>query len=177
MGDATTPADREAIWRTTLHDELRAIAARHMAREREGHTLDPTAIVHEVWLRMADRSWQGRTHVKAVAARMIARVLVDHARARAADKRGGDRTRVPLEGIDGPDGAERVDPVDALALRDALERLGAAHERPARVVELRVFGGLTLEEVAAALGVGRDTAKLDWRFARAWLHRELGGDA
>ncbi len=160
-----------------LYGELRAAADRHMRNEPGDHTLQPTAVVHEAWLRFRDhdRLWQGATHFKALAARTMRRVLVDHARARRAERRGGDRRREPLDGAMLTEGSE---PVDALSLEAALAELGRRSERQMRVIELRFFGGLSQVETAQALGVSEETVKRDWRLARAWLHRELdrGGE-
>lgn len=144
-----------------------------MRDERAGHTLTPTALVHEVYLRLVDESridWTDRARFFAIAARAMRQILVDHARARAAAKRGGGLLRVTISGNDiaGGDGA-----LDALALSDAFERLGARDERAASVAEMRVFGGLTHEEIAHALGVSRRTVDSDWTFARRWLSRAL----
>jgi RNA polymerase sigma factor (TIGR02999 family) len=159
-----------------LYAELREIAGRHMRRERPDHTLQPTALVHEAFLRMAGStplSAQDRTHFLRAASQAMRRVLVDHARARNAQKRGGALHVTLDEAIAGaPQPA-----VDMLALDDALDRLGAAEPRWAQVVELRYFAGLEIPEVAAALGVSPATVKRDWQFARAWLSRELGPDA
>jgi RNA polymerase sigma-70 factor, ECF subfamily len=154
-----------------LYAELHEIAARHMHGERADHTLQPTALVHEAFLRLAgsNGSFEDRTHFLRAASQAMRRVLVDHARARNAAKRGG-ALRVTLdEGLAGHD-----DPlVDLLVLDDALTRLAEAEPRWAQVVELRYFGGLEVTEVAAALGVSTATVKRDWRFARAWLARAL----
>jgi RNA polymerase sigma factor (TIGR02999 family) len=147
-----------------------------MRRERPDHTLQPTALVHEAFLRMAGRtplSVQDRTHFLRAASQAMRRVLVDHARARNAQKRGAALHVTLDEAVAGaPQTA-----VDMLALDDALDRLGAAEPRWAQVVELRYFAGLEIPEVAAALGVSPATVKRDWQFARAWLSRELGPDA
>ena len=159
-----------------LYAELREIAGRHMRRERPDHTLQPTALVHEAFLRMAGStplSAQDRTHFLRTASQAMRRVLVDHARARNAQKRGGPLHVTLDEAIAG--GTEPA--VDMLALDDALDRLGAAEPRWAQVVELRYFAGLEIPEVAAALGVSPATVKRDWQFARAWLSKELGPDA
>lgn len=159
-----------------VYDELRAIAAEQLRHERVGHTLQPTALVHEAYLRLAklDRiNWQDRTHFHVTAAAVIRRVLVDHARARLTSKRGGGSERITLSEHNTP----IVDPnavIDVLALDEAMKKLHALAERKCRVVELRYFGGLTIQETAAALGVGTTTVEDDWAFARAWLRRELG---
>lgn len=156
-----------------IYDELRAQAAAYMREERRGHTLQPTALVHEAYLRLVGQDqmdWRGRTHFFAMAATTLRRVLVDHARARATDKRAGDRARVELSS----DGLiEMDDPHFVLDLEEALTNLASTSERQARVFEMRYLGGLSVGETAAALGVSRETVKLDWRFARAWLNREL----
>ena len=156
-----------------VYDDFRALALRHLARERAGHTLQPTALVHEAYLKLVDQTrvnWQGRTHFFAVGAQAMRRILVEHARSRRREKRGGDRQRVELD-----EGAALAPErgVDLLDLDEALKRLEALDERQARVVELRFFGGLNMVEVAQALGVSKRTAEGDWRMARAWLHREL----
>jgi RNA polymerase sigma factor (TIGR02999 family) len=156
-----------------VYAELREIAGAHMRRERPDHTLQPTALVHEAFLRMAGSaalSAQDRTHFLRTASQAMRRVLVDHARARNAQKRGGALHVTLDEAIAG----QREPAVDMLALDDALTRLGAAEPRWAQVVELRYFAGLEIPEVAAALGISPATVKRDWQFARAWLSKELG---
>lgn len=158
-----------------VYDELRRLAADYMKRERPDHTLQATALVHEAYLRLVDQKsvdWQGRNHFFSVAARMIPRVLVDHARRRLARKRGGEYHRVSLEGVLSPGDGLQAE-VDAVALAESLEKLSEHSERQARVVELRFFAGLNVEETANELGVSADTVKRDWRFARAWLSRCL----
>jgi RNA polymerase sigma-70 factor, ECF subfamily len=155
-----------------LYAELRAIAGRHMRGERAGHTLQPTALVHEAFVRLVDQRrtpWQNRAHFLAVAARTMRRILVDHARRHRAGKRDGGR-RVTLQENLALDTAA----VDVLELDEALEALRQLDERAHRVVELRFFGGLEVTEVAAVLGVSEPTVKRDWRFAKAWLARHLG---
>jgi RNA polymerase sigma factor (TIGR02999 family) len=156
-----------------VYDEFRALARHYLAQERANHTLQPTALVHEAYLKLVDQSrvdWQGRSHFFAVAAQAMRRILVDHARSRQRDKRGGGRARVLL------DEAVALSPQkdeDVLALDEALERLAQLDPRQAKVVELRFFGGMNVEEVAAALQVSKRTVEGDWTFARAWLSREL----
>ena len=155
--------------------ELRRIARRRLARERAGHTLQTTALVNEAYLRLVDQDrvrWQNRAHFFGVAARMMRRILVDHARARAASKRGSGVVAVPLEQARPP---APVSGVDVLGLDAALLRLSALDPRQGQVVELRFFGGLTVEEVAEVLGIAPITVKRDWRMARAWLFAELAG--
>jgi len=174
--DSASRGDRRAAARLLplVYEELRERAALSLRRERPSHTLQPTAIVHEAFLRLVDQTavdWRGRTHFFAVAAEMMRRVLVDHARKRGATKRGGGRTRVALdEQVASP---HANDDLDLVALDEALEELHRLSERQARVVELRYFGGLNVEDVAAVLSVSDRTVKEDWRIARAWLRRRL----
>lgn len=167
--------DRKALDRLLplVYDELREIAARHMSRERSNHTLQPTALVHEAYLRLCRREspkWEGRAHFLGVAAQAIRRILVEHARARQREKRGGGWVRVTLS--DGPAGRQDLD-LDVLALDQALERLGREDPDDQRLVELRFFGGLSLRETALVLGVTERTVQRRWNFARTWLYREL----
>lgn len=160
-----------------LYRELHGMAKRRLARERAGGTLQTTALVHEAYLRMVDQrrvDWRDRGHFLALAATMMRRVLVDRARARRAGKRGGGEAAVTLTGAE----AAGFDPaLEVLDVDRALARLAAAYPRPARVVELRFFGGLELAEIVEVLGVSERTIKRDWVFARSWLARELGGEA
>ena len=156
-----------------VHGELRRTAARCMAGERKGHTLQPTALVNEVYLRLVEINrvrWQDRAHFFAMAARLMRRVLVDHARARGYQKRGGGMPIVPLDESMTP--ASSPTP-DMLAIDDALQALEKADERKARVVELRFFGGLSVDETASVLNVSPQTVMRDWRLAKAWLLREI----
>ncbi|HEX2164170.1 MAG TPA: sigma-70 family RNA polymerase sigma factor [Thermoanaerobaculia bacterium] len=156
-----------------VYDELRRTARRFLAGERPGHTLEPTALVHEAYFRLVAQrrvEWQERAQFYAVAARSMRRILVDHARGRAAAKRGGDAAR--LEIAEAPDlGAERE--ADLVALDDALTELAALDPEKAAVVELRFFGGLSIEETASVLGCSRATVIRQWRIARAWLFEAL----
>lgn len=156
-----------------VYEELRAIAVREMRKERGDHTLQATALVHEVFLRFlgaSDLSWQSRAHFMHIAAQAMRRILVDHARARRAEKRGGEAIRVTLdEQLRAPDGQV----ADALDIDTALQHLAALDERKARVVELRIFAGLSLEDTARMLGVSEPTVKREWRFARAWMQKAL----
>ena len=157
------------------YDELRALAADFLSRERPGHTLQPTALVHEAYLRMVRFKrirWTDKTHFCRTAASVIRRLLVDFARARATEKRGSGWKHLTLTGLDGTE-SEPV--VDLLALDEALSDLSVLDERKCRVVEMRYFGGMTIEETARALDVGTTTVENDWVFARSWLRRELGG--
>lgn len=159
-----------------LYGCLRELAEKRLARERPGHTLQPTALVHEAWLRLADagpESWPDKARFVAACAQTLRRVLVDHARAHRAQKRGEGQARVTLVEIE----AEQApDQLDVLDLDEALERLESEHARTARVVELRFFGGLTVEECARCLSVSKRTVESDWQFARAWLIRALGAE-
>lgn len=152
-----------------VYDDLRALAGAWMRRERNDHTLQPTAIVNEAYLRLVDQTdarWQNQAHFFAVAARVIRRILVDHARGRNREKRGANWHRVTLGAV--PD-AWSEQAVDVVALDDALERLSSLNDRHAQVVEMRFFGGLSVQETAHVLDVSEKTVKNDWRVARAWL--------
>ncbi|MEM7247469.1 MAG: sigma-70 family RNA polymerase sigma factor [Acidobacteriota bacterium] len=158
-----------------VHRALRQIAGALMKAERHEHSLQPTALVNEAWLRLVGSDapdWENRRHFLAVAASVMRNVLVDHARERGAVKRGAGWRRVSLESSDA-DVASSATDVDVLALHQALERLERLHQRQARVIELRWFGGLSLEEAAEELGVSDWTVKNDWTIGRAWLRREL----
>ena len=156
-----------------VHDELKRMARRHMAGERPGQTLQATALVNEAFLRLVDVrrvNWQNRAHFLAMVARLMRRVLVDAARARHADKRGGEMVRVTFI----EDLAVGSDPAGELVnLDEAIEALSHLDPRKGKVVELRFFGGLSLDETAEALGVSTKTVMRDWDFAKAWLQREL----
>jgi RNA polymerase sigma factor (TIGR02999 family) len=158
-----------------VHGELHRIARRCMRGERAGHSLQATALVNEAYVRLVDTRqvrWQDRTHFLAVSARLMRRVLVDHARARLYQKRGGGAPKLTLtDGLAGSD----EQPQDVIALHDALDALAKFDERKSRVVELRVFGGLTVEETAHVLGVSVDTIMRDWKLAKTWLLREIEG--
>ena len=158
-----------------IYDELHALARRHMLGERPDHTLQTTALIHEAYLRLcgADVTWEGRVHFLAVAAQTMRRVLVDHARARGREKRGGGAVPVTLDDalVVSP---ERPD--DILALDEALARLSSLDERKAHAVELHYFGGLTYDETAAALGISAATVDRELRMAKAWLYKELRQD-
>lgn len=179
-----TPADQSVTDR--VYRELRQLAAWYIASETPGHTLQPTALVHEAYVRMAPGlAGEGLSHPQflALAARVMRNVLVDHARRHLATKRGGpglgdvsgaSRTRVTLDHAENTK-ADCAD-ADVLALHEALERLATLSERQARVVEARYFAGLSVEQTASALGVSPRTVEVDWSIARAWLARELGPD-
>ena len=158
-----------------VYDELRRLAAAALRRERADHTLQPTALVHEAFLRLVDvpeSRLQDRSHFVAIAARAMRRVLVDHARGKHALKRGRSEVRIPIDDVDVASATSTE--VDLVALDEALGRLATFDERQARIVELRFFGGLTVEETAALIGASPRTVKRDWHMARAWLKRELG---
>jgi RNA polymerase sigma-70 factor (ECF subfamily) len=161
-----------------VYRELRRLAGGYLRGERPDHTLQPTALANEVYLRLVDQSrveLNDRAHFFAIAGRMMRRILVDHARRHRAQKRGGAGT---LLTFDEEVGTAEQPVVDAIELDDALARLEEMDERQARVVELRFFGGLTVEEIAQALGVSTPTVKREWRTARAWLYQQLSqGDA
>ena len=157
-----------------VYDDLRRVAAGYMVREAAGHSLQPTALVHEAYVRLVDQrhvQWRNRAHFFGVAASMMRRILVDHARARRADKRGGDVEHVTLAGDevagDGPNN------VDVLALHESLERLAKFDPQQERIVELRYFGGLTIEEAAAVVGISEATVVREWTIAKAWLRADL----
>jgi RNA polymerase sigma factor (TIGR02999 family) len=158
-----------------VYDELRNLASRRLKSERPDHTLQATALVHEAYMQLVDASnidFKGRAHFFALAARVVRQVLIQHARAHDAQKRGGDRRKITLvEGIAISSDQE----IDLMDLDEALTKLAAVHERQARVVELRFFGGLSVEEVATLLDVSERTVKGDWKVARAWLRSKLGG--
>jgi len=156
-----------------VQQELRQIARKHLAGERAGHSLEPTALVNEAYLRLVDMQrvgWQNRTHFFAMASRTMRRILVDSARARAYQKRGGGGQRVTF--IESR-AAAREPAYDVIALDSALQALEALDARKGQVVELRFFGGLTVEETADVLGVSRDTVMRDWQFSKDWLRREI----
>jgi RNA polymerase sigma factor (TIGR02999 family) len=158
-----------------VYDELRQVAAAALRRERPEHTLQPTALVHETFLRLADDSavwWQNRTHFLAIASKVMRRILVEHARGRNAQKRGSGEVKRSLDDIDVAMPSVAGD-VDLVALDEALARLAALDARQARIVELRFFGGLTVEETATVIGSSPRTVKRDWQVARAWLRREM----
>ena len=153
---------------------LRRQAARHLRRERQDHTLQTTALVHEAYLKLVGQRnvrWESRTHFFAIASQAMRRILVDYARARKRAKRGGDDIRLSLAAADQAAGDQQA--FDLITLDEALKRLAAIDEQQSRVVELRYFSGLSLEETAAILNISRATAAREWNMARAWLHREL----
>ncbi len=156
-----------------VYEELRRQAARYLRRERPGHTLQTTALIHEAYLRLIDQKdvqWQNRAHFYAISAQLMRRILVDHARSRQAAKRGGSGIKLPLEeAMIASEGRE----VDLVALDEALERLAKIDPQQSRVVELKFFSGLSVEETAEVLAVSPRTVKRDWNVAKAWLRREI----
>jgi RNA polymerase sigma factor (TIGR02999 family) len=158
-----------------VYDQLRALAAGYFGRQPPGHTLQPTALVHEAFLRLARGQpirWTGRAHFLAVAARAMRQILINHARDKGAAKRGGGWRRITLDEAATP--PDRPAPeVDLLVLDEAMERLAGLSPRQAQVVELRYFGGLTIDETAHVMDLGTTTVEDDWHYARAWLRREL----
>jgi RNA polymerase sigma factor (TIGR02999 family) len=160
-----------------VYKELRRIAQHYLRNERPGHTLQGTALVHEAYVRMIEQDlpeWQNRAHFFAVAAQLMRQILVDHARAHRSDKRGGGACTLALDEADKD--AFRVD-IDIIALDDALKTLSSMDPQQGKVVELKFFGGLSVEDTAEVLGVSSSTVKRDWITARAWLHRELDRSA
>jgi RNA polymerase sigma factor (TIGR02999 family) len=157
-----------------IYEELRRRAAAYLRRERPNHTLQPTALVHEAYLRLIDQrqdNWASRDHFFAIAAQAMRRILVDHARGRHRQKRGGSNEDLPLE--DALLAAADESNVDLIALDEAMKRLAKLDPQQERIVELRYFGGLSLDEAANALSISRATAARDWQVAKAWLHREM----
>lgn len=157
-----------------IYEDLRRMAAGYMSRELAGHPLQPTALVSEAYLRLIDQrrvKWQNRAHFFGVAAGMMRRILVDQARLRRAERRGGHWERVTLTGVDLA--ADEPPQIDVLALHDALERLASFDSRQQRIVELRYFGGLTIEETAEVVGVSDATVVREWTIAKAWLRAHL----
>src|SRR5688572_11469221 len=168
--------DRLAFERLSelVYDELRRMARGYLAGERSDHTLQPTALVHETYLRLVDHkamAWEDRRHFFAIAATTMRRILVDHARSQRRDKRGGDRPRVSLDAVGELPAADRA--AEVVAIDEALERLAAEDRLKASVVELRFFAGLTNGEAAAVLGLSEPTVRRHWRTAKLWLYREL----
>jgi RNA polymerase sigma factor (sigma-70 family) len=177
---------------TLLYNELRAMAARHLRRERSNHTIQRTALVHEAFVRLVDQrsiDWRDRSHFFALASNVMRRILVDHARARLASKRGGGAVMLSFDEITGPPDPDNPAPSrpdagvdvpgpdgegdDIEAIDGALTQLAALDPRQAQIVEMRYFGGLTIEETAQALSISDATVKREWTAARAWLRREL----
>lgn len=158
-----------------LYQELHRLASHYLSREAVGHTLQPTALVHEAYLRLVDQrrvDWRNRAQFLGVAASMMRRILVNHARGRVARKRGGGAQQVSLSLIESP--SDRPE-VELIALEEALGRLAALDERKSKVVELKFFGGLTIEEIGEVLGISGATVEREWAFARAWLYDAMEG--
>ncbi len=155
-----------------VYDQLRRIARHHMRGERAGHTLQTSELINEAYLKLIEQSvsWQSRAHFFGIAARLMRQVLVDYARARQRLKRGGDRQQISLTAVE--DAQEQV--ADVLALNEALETLAEVDLQRSQIVELRFFGGLTIEETAQVMGISTPTVERGWRAARAWLQTELG---
>jgi RNA polymerase sigma factor (TIGR02999 family) len=166
--------DQAALDRLTplVYDELHRLAQHYMSRERPDHTLQPTALVHEAYLRLVDMDvpWQDRVHFFAVAAQMMRRILVDYAKTRRAAKRGGGERQVPLDDV--MDLSQERAP-DVVALDDALTSLAAIDPRKSQIIELRFFGGLTTEETAEVLGISTATVEREMKMAKAWLYQQL----
>lgn len=159
-----------------VYDEMRRLARTFLSRERDSHTLQPTALVNEAYLRLVDQTrvnWQNRAHFYGIASRMMRRVLIDHARAHATEKRGGGTIRLSIDDVQ-VSLEERA--TSFVALDDAMKRLEQMDERKCKVVEMRFFGGLSDEEIAEVLGVTTRTVLRDWKTARLWLYRELSVD-
>jgi len=171
--------DKTALDKLTplVYDELRRIAHRYARRERNGHTLQTTALVNEAYLRLAGTKnieWQNRSHFFAVTAQVMRNVLIDHARRRLYAKRGGQAQQVPIDEVSLEMSEKRAD--ELVVLDEALSDLANLDPRKARVVELRYFGGLSLEETAEVLGISLMTVRRDWRAAKAWLYKEVNGE-
>jgi RNA polymerase sigma-70 factor (ECF subfamily) len=172
---AWTTGDEQALQKLTplVYEQLRRVAQHHMAGQRPGHILQTTALVNEVYLQLLDcgqMNWQDRAHFFAMSAQLMRRILIDFARSRGSQKRGGDVLHVSLD--EAPSVCKEPDP-NLLALDDALKALATVDERKSKVVELRFFGGLSVEETAAVLKVSPETVMRDWRLAKLWLLREL----
>jgi len=167
-------AGAEAEIAPVVYPELRRIARAYMRSERAGHTLQPTALIHEAWMRLTDQTrvtWRDRAHFFGVAASMMRRVLVDHARQRLAGKRGAGQTPLALDWIDVDDGGEKMSEV--LAVHEALERLTLIDPRQTRIVEMRYFAGMDVDETAAALDISPRTVDREWSVAKAWLQSQF----
>jgi RNA polymerase sigma factor (TIGR02999 family) len=157
-----------------VYDELHRMAARYLHRERVDHTLQPTALINEAYLRLVDQNrvtWENRAHFFGIAANAMRRILVDHARGHQAAKRGGSVIKLPLD--EAVHGSPKHEEMDLVALDEALTRLANLDPEQSRLVELRYFGGLTIEETARVMGISPATVKRDWTISRAWLRREI----
>ena len=163
-----------------VYDELHTLASRYLSRERSNHTLQATALVNEAYVKLAGQravDWQNRAHFFGIAAQLMRRILVDRARHVGRSKRGGDVPKLSIDDLEPRAPTPAVDPVDAFALDRALSRLEAIDPQQGRIVELRFFGGLTIQETAEVMALSAGTVKRDWAVARAWLYRELTGDS
>ena len=175
--DGSKPALERLI--PLIYGELHTLASRYLSRERHNQTLQPTALVNEAYMKLAGQravDWQNRAHFFGIAAQLMRRILVDRARHAARTKRGGDVPKISVDDADAVASAAGVDPVDAYELDRALSRLEALDTQQSRIVELRFFGGLTIQETAEVMRLSTGTVKRDWAVARAWLYRELTGD-
>ncbi len=162
-----------------VYSELHTLASRYLSRERSDHTLQPTALVNEAYLKLVGQravDWQNRSHFFGIAAQLMRRIIVDHARHDGRFKRGGGVAKISIDDADPAAPAAAVDPADAFVLDQALTRLEALDPQQGRIVELRYFGGLTIEETAAVMRLSTGTIKRDWVVARAWLYREMTGE-
>ena len=176
LKDWSSGGNREALDRLLpfVYDELHRQASRYLRRERSDHTLQTTALIHEAYLKLVDQrevEWKNRAHFFAVAAQAMRRILVDYARTRKREKRGGDDVKLQLDEAVNISGGEKS--IDLVALDEALTRLAEFDERQARVVELRYFSGMTEEETAEVLGISAPTVRRDWNMAKAWLYSQL----
>jgi RNA polymerase sigma-70 factor (ECF subfamily) len=172
-GSGNTPSPGSLC--DALYEELHRLAGEYFRSQRIGHTLQPTALVNEAYLKLAEKTrieWESRAHFLAVAAKAMRQILIDHARGRATVKRGAGRCRVTM--AEGMTPITETDP-ELLDLDEALTKLAAMDARQSRIVELRFFGGLTMEEIAGVLDLSKTTVETEWRMARAWLRRELSG--
>jgi len=173
--DGSDPPPKSASeWLGVMYDQLRGLAAERLRREPHGHTLEPTALVHEAWLRLAQHADAGgvrdEAHFRALAAQSMRHILIDHARRKRARKRGGDRLRIALDDVASDDTSAAI---DLIGLDEALGRLQTIDPRKGRVVELRFFGGMTTRQIADVLEISPKTAEADWYMARAWLRTQL----
>lgn len=178
---AASPANRAAADKLleVVYDDCRRLAASYLKKENAGHTLQPTALAHEVYMRLIEQervSWKGRTHFLAIAAQAMRRLLIDHARGRDRLKRGGGWQRVQMDGPAEPGTQQKSTEVDIEKLDRVLKELAELDERQAKVVEMRFLAGMTVEEVAEALGVSKRTVEGDWTMARAWLRKKLSDE-
>ena len=168
--------DEQALQDLTpiVYKELRLLAASYLRKERQGHTLQPTALVHEAYLKLVDQrnaKWQNRAQFFGISAQLMRRILVDHARQRQAAKRGGSEQQ--RLSITSAEALVKQPEMDLLALNEALDQLAKMDAQQSRIVELKFFGGLSIEETAEVLGIGHATVERDWKMARAWLRRQL----